>query len=206
MRQILEQPYNMSKKINIKNFDIFALCDPYLYCLAMPGEENLYELFMDNVEDLGHNTNYFEKHNHLMIPYWPAHTGIPADDTSGYARRLRDEALELESELDDLIDNCDNQTQPDLDDFFKPLEEVPYPLSYHSMKSYGSFSPSMIRIYALKIEDNCYLIIGCGIKITRAFQDSPGLENVWTWIEEARDFLKRMKIIDQSSLEEISKQ
>jgi hypothetical protein len=71
------------------------------------------------------------------------------------------------------------------------------------MKSYGTERPSFLRLYAIKMKNNTYLITGGGIKIADTIQNSPDLkEHVLQNIERVRDFLKMNGIEDSDDMEQ----
>ena len=61
-----------------------------------------------------------------------------------------------------------------------------------------------LRLYALEIEPNCFLIIGGAIKITETMQDHEDTRLVLKRFEQCRDFLvdKEVYIFDRASLSE----
>jgi hypothetical protein len=70
------------------------------------------------------------------------------------------------------------------------------------MKSYGTFRPSLLRIYAIKMEANTYLITGGGIKLADTIQNSPDLkDHILQDIDLVRDYLKRNGIMDSDDIE-----
>ena len=74
-------------------------------------------------------------------------------------------------------------------------------IEYIPMKSYGLGIPSLLRIYAIKIAANVYVITGGGIKLARTIQDSPGLkDSVIQGIDKVRSFLRSEAIIDANDL------
>ncbi len=69
------------------------------------------------------------------------------------------------------------------------------------MKSYGVENPSMLRIYAIKLKKNLYIITGGGIKLSDSIQNSPGLkDHVIKNIDRTRQFLKVNGIKDKEDI------
>ena len=64
------------------------------------------------------------------------------------------------------------------------------------MKSYGTGRPSFLRMYAIKLKNNLYVITGGGIKLADTIQDSPDLQN----IDKVRAWLIQNGIIDEQDL------
>ena len=62
----------------------------------------------------------------------------------------------------------------------------------------------MLRLYAIKIETNVYLITGGGIKLADTIQNSPGLkDHVIQNIDLVRNWLKEHGIEDKEDLTNI---
>ncbi len=75
------------------------------------------------------------------------------------AIQVLNEAMELETMFDTLAQNTGEGYKPDFDSHFKYLNgQYKYVLSHIPMKSYGMKKPSLLRIYAIKLEANVYLI------------------------------------------------
>lgn len=69
------------------------------------------------------------------------------------------------------------------------------------MKSYGNGRPSFLRIYAIKLEPNVYVVTGGGIKLADSIQNSPDLQDhVFCNIKMVRDWLKRCGITDHNDI------
>ncbi|MBO5700268.1 MAG: hypothetical protein J6R57_02490, partial [Bacteroidales bacterium] len=69
------------------------------------------------------------------------------------------------------------------------------------MKSYGTGMPSLLRLYAIKIDSNCYLIVYGGIKLGATIQDSPVLkDNVFKKIDEVLSYLRVNGIADSDDI------
>ena len=73
------------------------------------------------------------------------------------------------------------------------------------MKAYGGNSPAFIRLYALKIDRNCYLVIHMGIKLAKRISESPELKDeVIKRLDQSIRYLKEEGIIDREGLKEDS--
>ena len=69
------------------------------------------------------------------------------------------------------------------------------------MKAYGKNKHTFLRLYAIKLGQNCYLIVYGGLKLGRAVQDSPILkDNVIRKIDWALYYLKQEGIYDGDAL------
>lgn len=71
------------------------------------------------------------------------------------------------------------------------------------MKSYGTYRPSLLRIYAIKMKENEYLITGGGIKLADKTQNSPDLkDHVLQDIDKVITFLKENGILEAEDMNE----
>lgn len=107
------------------------------------------------------------------------------------ASQVLKEADDLRELFHELNKNTKNGKHPNYDDHFQFLNG-PYKNVYElvPVKSYGNEKPSLLRIYAIKLDTNKYLITGGGIKLCRKIQDSPGIKNdVLKNINKVRNFL-----------------
>lgn len=118
------------------------------------------------------------------------------------AKQVYQEAVELENLFEELAENSADKKKPDFDSLFRFLEgKYRYELEVPPMKSYGTQRPSLLRIYAIKLGQNCYLITGGGIKLADTIQNSPGLkDHVIQNIDKVRDFLFRNGISDSQDI------
>lgn len=64
------------------------------------------------------------------------------------------------------------------------------------MKAYGPGDPSLLRLYAIKLSSNCYLITGGGIKYCKTMQESPELMAEIDKLKSVLSFLKHLGIED----------
>ncbi len=116
--------------------------------------------------------------------------------------QVLDEARELELLFEVLAENADSGLKPDFDSHFKYLEgKYKFALSYIPMKSYGVERASLLRIYAIKLEENVYLITGGGIKLAETIQESPDLkDHVLQNISRVITWLKQQGIAEGSDI------
>ena len=119
------------------------------------------------------------------------------------AATVRNEANDLNDLLYNLYENSFYGEKPDFDSHFKFLDGKKYRdvLEYIPMKSYGTNNPSFLRIYAIKLNNNQYVITGGGIKLADSIQDSPDLKNhVIQNIDRVRAWLISNGIMDEEDI------
>jgi hypothetical protein len=93
-----------------------------------------------------------------------------------------------------------------LDEMFNPLYPGSYEVELVPSKAYGnkilSGLTSWLRIYAIKLEDNVYVITGGMIKLTEKIQDRPHGSDELDKIQKTKAYLKSKGMFDQASLKE----
>lgn len=103
--------------------------------------------------------------------------------------------MEYADYLEDIIsESVENKEQLNLlDELFKPLQNNQIKI-LHLNKSKTRYN--WLRIYALKLENNVYLVTGGAIKLTRAMQDREHTNQELIKLEQCRDYLLEEGIID----------
>lgn len=86
-----------------------------------------------------------------------------------------------------------------LESFFMPLDNKEYRLKFFS-KQKGKIN--CLRIYALKIDENCFVITGGAIKLTHLMEDREHTTKELQKIDKCREFLKENSIHDSESFYE----
>lgn len=179
--------------------EIISIYEGYIYSVRYEGEEeNEFDRLLDSWNDVQYLMDFFESHKALLANgFWNKM------DPEKAAMQVLGEAEELEEVFDELAANTKEGKQPDFDSHFKFLGgKYKYILEYEPMKSYGTASPSFIRIYAIKLKANTYLITGGGLKLADTIQNSPGLkERIIQDIDRVRELLRENGVIDREDLE-----
>lgn len=175
---------------------IFA---PFLYSVKYDDRtKDEYHRLFDQWNDLDYLIDFFEQNeDFLKKPIW---CKVPVPEAA--TQQVVKEAAEMEDWLEQLADNCKKNRGDDYDSLFQFLNKKRYEkvIDRLPMKSYGYMRPSMIRMYAIKLKSNCYVITGGGIKLNDAIQDSPALDHVLHEIDSVRKFMIENGIIDQNDL------
>lgn len=181
--------------------DIVTIYSPYIYSIQYDDKnDNEFDRLLDQWNDVNYVTQFMkENQEYLKTDIWQR-TPEPEDA----ARQVMDEAEALENLFDELNKNATDGKKPDFDSHFKYLEgKYKYELQWPPMKSYGTIRPSLLRMYAIKMKENVYLITGGGIKLSDTIQNSPVLkEHVIQDIDRVRSFLKENGIMDNEDIEQ----
>ena len=164
---------------------------PYLLSVRKDGEDmSVYDKLLDELKDIGAVIVFLEENREfLRNDVWNDYGNVESA-----ARRIAEEADEMEETLERLVHNTLKGTPPDLDSVFHYLNgEFSEVYEHTPVKSYGSGDrPSFLRLYAIKFASNQYVITGGGIKLGSKIQNSPGLkEHVIEDIKAVREWLKK---------------
>ncbi|MDE6418551.1 MAG: hypothetical protein K2K49_05020 [Duncaniella sp.] len=161
-----------------------------------------YHRFFNEWKNLDYLTDFFEQYReHINTPFW-LNAGLEPNKPEQSARRVIHEADLLETQIKTLALNSANGTRPDLDSYFQRLGgKYNFLWSFEPHKSYGPLTPSLLRVYAIKIEPNCYLIVHGGIKLGSTIQNSPVLKDmVFKKIDLTLNYLDAMGIVDSEDI------
>lgn len=169
--------------------EIIQIYEQYLYSVKYDScIENEYDrLFNDEWCDIASIVTFMhENKKYLGTGIW---TNV-ADPFSA-AQKVARERAALQYKFKELLENTKRGIQPDLDSHFHFLDGQYYgTFTLTPMKSYGTENPSFLRIYAIKVDTNSYIITGGGIKLCKTIQDSPGLkDHVIKNIDKVRNYL-----------------
>jgi len=139
------------------------------------GQSEFEHLFdkLTNTETL---FSFFETHLHDLQNY-----------TIGEAvNRTFDDACALEDKFYDVAENDNVQLQT----IFKPLSNSQYRLSkYQRSKAYGEVRRSWLRVYAVRLESDKYIVTGGAIKLTQTMQERPHTQEQLDRLTQMRDYL-----------------
>jgi NDP-sugar pyrophosphorylase family protein len=179
--------------------EIIGIYPPYIYSVSYDeeSEDEFHRLFRywNDVDEV----NQFMEANQM---YLRASIFKDAHEPEEATRQVLREASELEELFEDLYKNVKMGKKPDYDTFFKYLEgKYKFVTEWVPMKSYGPIRPSLLRIYAIKMNPNTYLVTGGGIKLTDTIQNSPGLkDHVIQNLDRVRKFLRENGISDSDDM------
>lgn len=180
--------------------EIIAIFPPYIYSIQYDGSENNeFDRLLNEWNDVAQVTDFFTANkDYLKTSVWEY-----LSEPENAARQVLDEAASLEMLFEQLYELTQKGDKPDYDSHFHYLDgKYKFEMEYVPMKSYGVNSPSLLRMYAIKMGENTYLITGGGIKLGAKIQDSPGLkDHVIQNIDSVRDWLKLNGILDSDDME-----
>ncbi|NDV57343.1 hypothetical protein [Bacteroides sp. 519] len=115
--------------------------------------------------------------------------------TDGFVERILVDAEILE-EL--LLKYRDNELL--IDSCFQPLHNQEYKSKILSLQKKRC---RFLRLYAIRIDVNCYVITGGAIKITRTMQEHPDANKEFQKLEQCKNYLQSKDVFDEDSFFEI---
>lgn len=103
------------------------------------------------------------------------------------------------NEIDGTLIEISNDPNRRLEEFFKPLNNQEYRIVELS-KQKGR--KNYLRLFAIKIDNNCFLITGGAIKFHHLNKDRPHTQKEMLKIDRCRDYLKNNGVFDADSFYE----
>lgn len=113
-------------------------------------------------------------------------------------RRTRDEARRLEEEFLRLASGSSNN----LDSIFASLQPTE-PIELTRSKATGDTQRSWLRVYAIKLQSNAYVVTGGAIKLTPKMQDREHTRHELSMLDRCKDYLREQGIADIEGLSEL---
>lgn len=185
--------------------DIVEIEKDYLYAVKYDDQVfDEYNRIFEDFTNLELVNEFFETHKYKIGQYYVNELGYQRNETEAFSQYVINEAIELEEYFECLIDNTVECIKPDLKGHFTILEGFENE-DMTALKSYGLNRPSMLRVYAIEVDDNCLIIFYSGIKIEHSLSDCPVLkENVIRKARNVLDFLKSNGLLDRECIREFA--
>ena len=121
------------------------------------------------------------------------------DNINKFVRsRLRD-AENIQDFLDELI-----KSKNPLEHYFRPLNNQEIGIKELSLQKGKVSKRDGLRIYAIKIGEDCFVITGGAIKMSLLMKDHPDTEKELKKIEIAKAYLKKNGVFDSDSFYEFN--
>lgn len=169
----------------MKIVDIFVEEFPgHLYAFVYTDSEtNEYDRLMDLWTDVSY-LRTFAKENKV-------------EDINQFTKDRLSDAEKIQNLIDELLSN----SEP-LEHYFKALNNHETGIKILSLQKGKSSKSDGLRIYAVKIDVNCFVITGGAIKMSQTMQDHPDTNNELKKIKKAQNFLKENGVLDRDSFYE----
>lgn len=175
--------------------EIVRIFDNHLFSFKFENENlNEYERLFDNWNDIEFLENFFDENKEDLNCDFCHYITIEQA-----ILKTRKEAQTLISRLSKLS-NQKNQILPGLDSIFQPLKNTQTSiLDLNKSK----VKQEWLRLYALKIEHNAYIITGGAIKLTLQMEVREHTNKELSKLETCRRFLLNDKITDIDGIIEV---
>lgn len=177
--------------------DIETACGRHLFSARYDGEElNEFDRLFLYWNDTEKVSTFMMANKHLLNDaIWKG-----LSDPNLAALRVSNESIVPREHLEALCANAAEGYVPDLDTYFKPLDIKHYNgMEYAPHKSYGLSRPSLLRLYAIRLKANKFIVVDGGIKLCHTIQESPDLkDHVLKRIREVRRWLIDNGIFDEN--------
>lgn len=118
-------------------------------------------------------------------------------NVNGFIKDILQDAEQIQDFLDDI-----HQNKQPYGFYFEPLQESEKKKKFPFQK--GKIRQNQLRLYAIKIDDNCFVITGGAIKMSQKMQDHPDTANELIKLTNARVYLNKNGVFDQDSFFELS--
>lgn len=187
---------------NITTFAIDLIIKDSLY--AVRYNDNVSDEFKRLFEawsDVEYLESFFEEHKADLQKEF--YNNISIEDA---IFQTLDEASDLEQELIEIAENGKTNNNENLQTIFKPLynqDKNKHPIPEHQKsKVYGSNHKSWLRLYAIRIEKNVFIITGGAIKLVLEMRDRDHLKDELDKLDKVKEFLIEEGIVDNDSIVE----
>jgi hypothetical protein len=177
---------------------IFALEKESLYTVQYENEEvHEWERLFTNWQDPEFLYNFFEAHkDDLESGFWG---NINLEDA---VQITVEEADELEAKILTLSQHGKVHLSQSLQTYFKPLHDGCYELRpLQKSKGYGIKRKSWLRIYAIRISSNIYIISGGAIKLTRTMNNRDHLLLELQKMKTTQQFLQENGFVQEEDFD-----
>jgi hypothetical protein len=146
--------------------------------------------------DIEYLEDFFSKNEiDLLRDHWK---GISIEQA---VLKTRNDAIKLRTKFSQLSSMEAKARISKFQNFFKPLEKFPsQSYGFDKKKVYGSDNKSWIRIYALKIGNDMYLITGGAIKLTDTMDEREHTRKELKKLERCKDFFNEQGIVDDEGM------
>lgn len=116
------------------------------------------------------------------------------------------ERLEDAEQIIDLIEKISQNKKDKLETFFRPLSDSEYVIQILSLqkgKTIHKFRNNELRIYAIKIDENCFVITGGAIKLSQTMQENENTIVELKKLNKCKEYLKNIGVFDKESFFEL---
>ncbi len=157
----------------MKIVDIIPIIDGYLYSVMYDDEyESEFDRLFELWNDPEYVDEYFERNRkYLYTEYWMRNDGL------NLKYKIPEQADHFEHkilEVDEILNNDETEEERSLDELFQPLGTLEYErTTYQPSKGKNDDNPFCLRLYAVRLHAQQYVITGGAIKLTHEMNNHP---------------------------------
>lgn len=169
-------------------FALSEIVEEKLFALKEGGRLDAFHQCFENWQDVEYVYNFFKSRPEALLYY-----GV--DHRTAVRLILR----ESEQFFDDILNIAEEENATSLDKIiFQPLHNGDdFDLPMIETKAYGKESGrSFLRLYAIRLSDGAYIIVGGLIKTTEALQDCEEGKAVLKKLKEIAGILRKSEMFD----------
>ena len=153
-----------------------------LYACHYDGEAiNEYARLMDLWGDTAYLSRYAYENN--------------ISDVRGFVKEIRENARYIDNLMEEIY-----VSNAPLSSFFKPLNNLETGIKMLSLQKGRRYR---LRVYAIKIDENLFLITGGAIKLAFRMQDHRDTQKEKDKLDSVKAYLKRNNVFDNDSFHEL---
>jgi hypothetical protein len=115
-------------------------------------------------------------------------------------KKIVKDILQDAEQIQDFLDNISQNKEP-YGFYFEPLQNSERNKLLAFQK--GKIKENILRYYAIKLDENCFVITGGAIKMSQKMQEHPDTTNELKKLEKARVYLKQNGVFDEDSFFEL---
>jgi hypothetical protein len=171
---------------------IFAIVKTNLVSVKFKGEfNNEFRLLFDNWQDLEYLEQFFEEHkSDLQSGFYGTMTVEDA------VFRTIEESEKMETFIKKVAESGNIISRNTLYDLiFKPLHENDDSIYHLKSKAYGKTKHSWLRLYAIQLAPNHYVVSGGAIKLTETMNERNHLKHELDKLNATAEYLKEVGLI-----------
>ncbi len=184
----------------MKIVDIFVVTEECLYSFLFENE-TLHEFrrIFENWSDAAYLEEFFTKHEEdLRSGFWERMS------IENAVLKTKREAELLEEKLIEVAESGRQDRYATLSSLFKPLHDKTTKIEeFEFNKVKGDSRKSWLRIYAVRIDSNLFVITGGGIKLTATMNEKEHLLQELEKLEVARKYLLNEENYDSHEIFEL---
>lgn len=157
-------------------------------------EKEEFERLFENWTDIEYLNGFFKEHEEDLK------SGFYGNITINEAiEKTLEDAERLEQKLKNVASTISRDT---LQSFFKALDNNDYGLAEHqSSKVHGSAYKSWLRVYAIRIAEDCYIVTGGAIKLVDRMNEREHLRLELRKLDLVKEYLQEEGLYDKDDLE-----